>query len=53
MKTTADLECPWCTGAMTLATETATAGDAFACETCSIIVELAPDPMADRLALAA
>jgi len=53
MKTAHDFECPWCTGAMTLATETSTAGDTLACETCSIVVEMAPDPVADRVALAA
>ena len=53
MKTDTDFECPWCTGAMTLATETATAGDTLACATCSIVVELAPAPVADLVALAA
>jgi hypothetical protein len=53
MNTTHDFECPWCTGAMTLATETAAEGDTLACVACSIVVELAPDPVADRVALAA
>jgi transcription elongation factor Elf1 len=53
MNTDTDFECPWCTGAMTLAAETATAGDTLACATCSIVVELAPAPVAERVALAA
>ena len=53
MKTDTDFECPWCAGAMTLATETAIAGDTLACPTCSIVVELAPAPIADLVVLAA
>lgn len=53
MKTETDFECPWCTGAMTIATETSTAGDTLACATCSIVVELAADPAGTQVALAA
>jgi hypothetical protein len=53
MKTTPDVECPWCSGTMTLATEITAAGDTLACETCSIVVELAPDPVTAPIALAA
>ena len=47
-----DIDCPWCAGPMTAAAESH-AGDALACATCSIVVELAPDPIDTRIALAA
>ena len=53
MNTTHDFECPWCSGAMTLTTETSTAGETLVCVTCSIVVELAPAPVTDTVALAA
>ena len=47
-----DIDCPWCSGPMTTATESY-AGDALACATCSIVVELAADPAGTQVALAA
>ena len=47
-----DIDCPWCSGPLTTTTD-GHAGDAFACATCSIVVELASDPVAVTIALAA
>jgi hypothetical protein len=46
-----DIDCPWCSGPMETATESHPA--ALSCPTCSIVVELAPDPVARPVALAA
>ena len=51
MKTEFELDCPWCSGSMTIAADTSS--DTAACATCSIVVEMAPDPVADVVALAA
>jgi hypothetical protein len=53
MKTELELDCPWCSGPMTVASDTPGVGDTVACATCSIVVDMAPDPIADRVALAA
>jgi hypothetical protein len=47
-----DIDCPWCAGPMTAATDSH-GGDALGCATCSIVVELAPDPIDAGVALAA
>ena len=44
------VECPWCGGPA--AVEVAGDGE-FSCTDCSISVELAPEPIADTVALAA
>jgi len=46
-----DIDCPWCSGPMTAASDGA--GDSLACPTCSIVVELAADPSTASVALAA
>ncbi len=43
------LDCPWCDGPMALETGAADA----ACDGCSVRVELAPDPVPAKAALAA
>ena len=54
MKTDTEFECPWCADTMISADAPhIAAGDAFACPTCSIVVELAPDPEMTRIARAA
>lgn len=53
MNTDIDIDCPWCSGAMTFAAEAREAGDSLACATCSIVVELAPDPVTEPVARAA
>jgi transcription elongation factor Elf1 len=54
MKTEIAFDCPWCAGQM-VSTDltTGNAADALACATCSIVVELAPDPAIAPVALAA
>ncbi|MFL5642980.1 MAG: hypothetical protein ACJ77V_04535 [Chloroflexota bacterium] len=47
-----DIDCPWCSGPMEAATESHV-GDALACPACSIVVDLAADPVAVPVALAA
>ena len=44
-----DLDCPWCEGSLRLADDMTE----VACDECSIRVELAADPVAERVALAA
>lgn len=44
------VECPWCAGSATV--EVAGGGE-FSCADCSITVELAPEPIAEAVALAA
>jgi len=51
MKTEFEPDCPWCSGPMTIAADTSS--DTVACATCSIVVELAADPAAREIALAA
>ena len=51
MKTEFELDCPWCSGSMTFAADMS--NDTAGCATCSIVVEMAPDPIADPVALAA
>jgi uncharacterized Zn finger protein (UPF0148 family) len=45
-----NVECPWCAGAATV--EVAD-GDVFECAACAIRVEIAPEPSAEPLVLAA
>jgi len=54
MKTDTEFDCPWCAGAMASTDATIEgARDALACPTCSIVVELAPDPVTVPIARAA
>ena len=54
MKTEHEFDCPWCSGHMVaLDVALGDAGEALACSTCSIVVELAPDPVTAPVALAA
>jgi len=51
MKTEFELDCPWCPGSLTIAADTSS--DEAACVTCSIVVDMAPEPIAEHVALAA
>ena len=54
MKTELEFDCPWCAGQMVSTDDsTGNAADTLACATCSIVVELAPDPATAPVALAA
>ena len=54
MKTDTELDCPWCADTMvSIDAIDRGAGDSFACPTCSIVDELAPDPVSVPIALAA
>ena len=54
MKTELEFDCPWCTGQLvSVEGTTGPVGDALACPTCSIVVELASDPVSLPVALAA
>ena len=54
MDTSFDIECPWCAGHLVaLDLAMGDAGEALACSACSIVVELAPDPVTAPIALAA
>ncbi len=54
MKTELEFDCPWCTGRLVSAdSATGPVGEALACPTCSIVVELAPDPVSMPVARAA
>ncbi len=54
MKTDTEFDCPWCAGTMASSDDTIEgAGDLFACPACSIVVELAPDPVTVPIARAA
>ena len=51
MNTEFEPDCPWCSGPMTVVADPSS--DTLACPTCSIVVELAPDPVAREIARAA
>ena len=51
MKTEFELDCPWCSGSMTIDADTSS--DTAACATCSIVVDMAPEPITEHVALAA
>lgn len=44
------IECPWCTEPVRL---DSTAADVLVCDTCTIVVEIAPDPAVRKLEHAA
>ena len=44
------VECPWCAGP---ASVEVAEGDVFECSRCAIRLEIAPDPIAEPVALAA
>jgi hypothetical protein len=47
-----DIDCPWCSGPMATTSESNPVA-ALTCPTCSIVIELAPDPVTVPVALAA
>jgi len=54
METEFAVDCPWCAGHMNALDAAAPdAGEAFACSTCAIVVELAPDSVRVPVVLAA
>jgi len=47
------VECPWCDGPAVVESVAAPAGAVVRCEGCAVVVELAPEGIAESLARAA